>query len=58
MDNQFTYIGIVRESRNDENRAPIVPEHIKDIKKIIRILISSFNHQIIDVFLIKNMKID
>ena len=33
MDNQLTYIGIVRESRNDENRTPIVPEHIKNIKE-------------------------
>ena len=29
MDNQLTNIGIVRESRNDENRTPLVPEHIK-----------------------------
>ncbi len=33
MDNQFTYIGIVRESRNDEYRTPIVPAHIKKFKK-------------------------
>ena len=33
MDNQFTYIGIVRESRNDENRTPLVPEHIKKYKE-------------------------
>ena len=33
MDNQFTYIGIVRESRNDEYRTPIVPEHIKKYKE-------------------------
>ena len=33
MDNQFTYIGIVRESRNDENRTPIVPADIKKFKK-------------------------
>ena len=29
MDNQITNIGIVREFRNDENRTPLVPEHIK-----------------------------
>ena len=29
MDKQLTNIGIVRESRNDENRTPLVPEHIK-----------------------------
>jgi len=29
MDNQLTNIGIIRESRNDENRTPLVPEHIK-----------------------------
>ena len=33
MDNQLTNIGIVRESRNDENRTPIVPEHIKKYKE-------------------------
>ena len=33
MDNQLTYIGIIRESRSDENRTPIVPEHIKNIKE-------------------------
>ena len=33
MDNQFTYIGIVRESRNDEYRTPIVPADIKKFKK-------------------------
>ena len=33
MDNQLTNIGIVRESRSDENRTPIVPEHIKNIKE-------------------------
>ena len=33
MDNQFTYIGIVRESRNDEYRTPIVPTHIKKFKE-------------------------
>ena len=55
MDNQLTYIGIVRESRNDEYRTPIVPADIEKFKKIIQILISLFNHQIIDVFLMKNM---
>ena len=29
MDKQLTNIGIIRESRNDENRTPLVPEHIK-----------------------------
>ena len=33
MDNQLTNIGIIRESRNDENRTPIVPEHIKKYKE-------------------------
>ena len=33
MDNQFTYIGIVRETRNDEYRTPIVPADIKKFKK-------------------------
>ncbi len=33
MDNQSTNIGIVRESRNDENRTPLVPEHIKKYKE-------------------------
>ena len=33
MDNQLTYIGIVRESRNDEYRTPIVPAHIKKFKE-------------------------
>ena len=33
MDNQVTNIGIVRESRNDENRTPLVPEHIKKCKE-------------------------
>ena len=33
MDNQFTYIGIVRETRNDEYRTPIVPSDIKKFKK-------------------------
>ena len=33
MDNQLSNIGIVRESRNDENRTPIVPEHIKQYKE-------------------------
>ena len=33
MDNQLTNIGIVRESRNDENRTPLVPEHIKKFKE-------------------------
>ncbi len=33
MDNQLNYIGIVRESRNDEYRTPIVPAHIKKFKK-------------------------
>ena len=33
MDNQLTNIGIVREYRNDENRTPIVPEHIKKYKE-------------------------
>ena len=37
MDNQLTNIGIVRESRNDENRTPIVPEHIKNILSLIHI---------------------
>ena len=32
MDNQLINIGIVRESRNDENRTPLVPEHIKKYK--------------------------
>ena len=34
MDNQLTNIGIVRESRNDENRTPLVPEHIKKYNEI------------------------
>ena len=33
MDKQLTNIGIVRESRNDENRTPLVPEHIKKYKE-------------------------
>ena len=33
MDNHLTNIGIVRESRNDENRTPLVPEHIKKYKE-------------------------
>ena len=33
MDNQLTNIGIVRESRNDENRTPLVPDHIKKYKE-------------------------
>ncbi len=33
MDKQLTNIGIIRESRNDENRTPIVPEHIKKYKE-------------------------
>ncbi len=33
MDNQLINIGIVRESRNDENRTPLVPEHIKKYKE-------------------------
>ena len=33
MDNQLSNIGIVREYRNDENRTPIVPEHIKKYKE-------------------------
>ena len=33
MDNQLSNIGIVRESRNDENRTPLVPEHIKKYKE-------------------------
>ena len=33
MDNQLTNIGILRESRNDENRTPLVPEHIKKYKE-------------------------
>ena len=33
MDNLLTNIGIVRESRNDENRTPLVPEHIKKYKE-------------------------
>ena len=33
MDNQLTYIGIVRESRSDEHRTPIVPAHIKKLKE-------------------------
>ena len=33
MDNQFTYIGIIRETRNDEYRTPIVPADIKKFKK-------------------------
>ena len=33
MDNQLTNIGIVRESRNDEKRTPLVPEHIKKYKE-------------------------
>ena len=32
MDKQLTNIGIIRESRNDENRTPLVPEHIKKYK--------------------------
>lgn len=55
MDKQLTNIGIIRESRNDENRTPLVPEHIKNTKKAIQILISLFSHQIVDVFLMKNM---
>ena len=33
MDKQLTNIGIIRESRNDENRTPLVPEHIKKYKE-------------------------
>ena len=33
MDKQLTNIGIIRESRNDENRTPLVPEHIKRYKE-------------------------
>ena len=36
MDNQLTNIGIVRESRNDENRTPLVPEHIKKYKNVLK----------------------
>ena len=36
MDNQLTNIGIVRESRNDENRTPLVPEHIKKYKEYVK----------------------
>ena len=33
MDKQLTNIGIIRESRNDENRTPLVPEHITKYKE-------------------------
>ena len=33
MDKHLTNIGIIRESRNDENRTPLVPEHIKKYKE-------------------------
>ena len=33
MDKQLTNIGIIRESRNDENRTPLVPGHIKKYKE-------------------------
>ena len=33
MDKQLINIGIIRESRNDENRTPLVPEHIKKYKE-------------------------
>ena len=33
MDKQLTNIGIIRESRKDENRTPLVPEHIKKYKE-------------------------
>ncbi len=33
MDKQLTNIGIIRESRNDENRTPLVPKHIKKYKE-------------------------
>ena len=33
MAKQLTNIGIIRESRNDENRTPLVPEHIKKYKE-------------------------
>ena len=33
MDKQLTNIGIIRESRNDENRTPLAPEHIKKYKE-------------------------
>ncbi len=33
MDKQLTNIGVIRESRSDENRTPLVPEHIKKYKE-------------------------
>ncbi|MDA9742820.1 hypothetical protein N9U91_05200 [Pelagibacteraceae bacterium] len=33
MDKKLINIGIIRESRNDENRTPLVPEHIKKYKE-------------------------
>ena len=33
MDKQLNNIGIIRESRNDENRTPLIPEHIKKYKE-------------------------
>ncbi len=32
MDNQITNIGIVRESRIDEHRSPIIPQHIESLR--------------------------
>ena len=32
MTQKITSIGIIKESRNDERRAPIAPEQIKEIK--------------------------
>ena len=49
-------IGIVKESRFDESRAPIAPNQVSKIIKNILILIYLFSHVISGLLKMRNMK--
>ena len=50
-------IGIIKESRPDENRAPLVPEHIEKLKSKYPNLNIIIQPSKKDVFLMRSIKI-
>ena len=55
MTQKIGSIGIIKESRNDESRAPIAPEQIKEIKNKFPDIIFTFSQATKEVSKTKNM---
>ena len=56
MNNSLFNLGIIRETRTDETRAPLTPKHIKELKKKLIILRLLYNHPQNVALKMKNIK--